>query len=219
VWTAGRGVDNLCRVASCRDLTTIYEALRDVVYAHWKEISAVLTSPWWVGVLLRPRLQITRDHQDADAFPAVRMNGFYLGDAKYIRAFVYNFGARPTKCSVYLDRVLRGNEIVESLRGELKWTDIDTFASQEIKRGIRRGRLIDVCSSWEQQRVLKPETVRGGRGYCFSEPGTYTLEISAEGDKWASAGRLSLDVYFDGENWASLRPVSARERVQWFRLW
>src|SRR5439155_15951698 len=108
---------------------------------------------------------------------------------------------------------------VESLRGELKWTDIDTFASQEIKRGIRRGRLIDVCSSWEQQRVLKPETVRGGRGYCFSEPGTYTFEISAEGDKWASAGRLSLDVYFDGENWASLRPVSARERVQWFRLW
>jgi hypothetical protein len=188
----------------------------ELVASYWKVWVVPLLPAVWIA--MRPWLQLSATRSECRQLVKVvrKDDGLPIGEAVYLRAYVYNMGLRAAECTVYLDRVTRAGRDVESLRYPLQWTDNDTYEPKNIPRGRSRGRLIDICSAGTLDASLTPRTERGARGFTFKESGRYTFYLSATATKYAAPGKLEVDVNFDAENYQGLRSVASRASGPWW---
>ena len=172
--------------------------------------------------ILRPRLELTLERSRCREVVSMHLGGGGVCDALYLRLWVDNFGFySPAKgCLVFLNRILQNGNLLEGERSPLSWTDIDTFEAQEIQRGFKRGRYVDLCSTNQAYPHLCIHSQKGTKGYgLYRTSGTYTFEISAEATGLASSGFIQLQVEYNSAQWDALTVVYAEPNRKWFRCW
>ena len=130
-----------------------------------------------------------------------------------IRAYAYNTRGPVAKdVEVFLERIWREQLLIDDERFPLEWRNHPgIFIMREMPSGYRYGSYIDICSVDSISHTLNIHSHKHNQGYhTYSDPGRYTLELSAEAKRPCHFGKFLITIRYD-RDLDRLHVVSTRE--------